>query len=223
MWCIPDKPSAEFVYHMEDVLDVYHRRYDPKRPVVCVDEIFKPLIGETREPLPPRPGAVERFDHVSVRNGTASLFLACEPLAGWRHLDVTEHRRRTDWAGFIRSLLEGRYRDAEKLVLIMDQLNTHSPASLYEAFPPEEAQRLAERIEIHHTPKHGSWLNMAEIELSALGRQCLSRRTARANTLKRQISAWEDKRNASTTRVQWQFTTADARIKLRSLYPSIQA
>jgi hypothetical protein len=208
---------------MEDVLDIYHRRYDPKRPVVCVDETFKPLIGETREPLPPRPGAVERYDHVYVRNGTASLFLACEPLVGWRHLEVTEHRRRTDWAGFIRSLLEGRYRDAEKLVLIMDQLNTHSPASLYEAFPPEEAKRLAQRIEIHHTPKHGSWLNMAEIELSALGRQCLSRRIARANTLKRQITAWEDKRNASTTRVQWQFTTADARIKLRSLYPSIQA
>ena len=207
---------------MEDVLDVYHRRYDPKRPVVCVDETFKPLIGETREPLPPRPGAVERYDHVYVRNGTASLFLACEPLVGWRHVEVTEHRRRTDWAGFIRSLLEGRYRDAEKLVLIMDQLNTHSPASLYEAFPPEEAKRLAERIEIHHTPKHGSWLNMAEIELSALGRQCLSRRIARADTLQRQITAWETERNASTTRVQWQFTTADARVKLHSLYPSLQ-
>ncbi len=190
---------------------------------MCVDETFKQLIGETRQPLPPRPGAVERYDHVYVRNGTVSLFLACEPLQGWRCVEVTEHRRRTDWAGFIRSLLEGRYRDAEKLVLIMDQLNTHSPASFYEAFPPEQAQRLAERIEIHHTPKHGSWLNMAEIELSALGRQCLSRRIARADTLQRQITAWEDKRNASTTRVQWQFTTADARIKLRSLYPSIQA
>jgi hypothetical protein len=207
---------------MEDVLDVYHRPYDPKRPVVCVDETFKQLIGETREPLPPRPGAVERYDHVYVRNGTASLFLACEPLAGWRHIDVTEHRRRTDWAGFIRSLLEGRYRDAEKLVLIMDQLNTHSPASLYEAFPPEEAQRLAERIEIHHTPKHGSWLNMAEIELSALGRQCLSRRIAHQDTLKRQIAAWEDKRNAGPTPVLWQFTTQDARVKLRSLYPLVQ-
>ena len=171
---------------MEDVLEVYHRPYDPKRPVVCLDETFKQLIGETREPLPPRPGSVERVDHVYTRNGVASLFLACEPLAGWRHIAVTEHRRRTDWAGFIRSLLEGRYHETERVVLIMDQLNTHSPASLYEAFPPEEAKRLADRLEIHHTPKHGSWLNMAEIELSALGRQCLSRRIAHQDTLKRQ-------------------------------------
>jgi len=204
------------------VLEVYHRPYDAQRPVVCVDETFKQLIGETRQPLPPRPGSVERVDHVYTRNGVASLFLACEPLAGWRQIEVTEHRRRTAWAGFIRSLLEGRYRTAEKLVLIMDQLNTHSPASLYEAFPPEEAKRLADRLEIHHTPKHGSWLNMAEIELSALGRRCLSRRIARADTLQRQIAAWETERNASTTRVQWQFTTQDARTKLRSLYPSPQ-
>src|ERR671927_284240 len=176
--CAQAAPEAEFVYHMEDVLEVYHCSYDPKRPVVCVDETFKQLIGETREPLPPRPGSVERYDHVYVRNGTASLFLACEPLQGWRHIEVTEHRRRTDWAGFIRLLLEGRYRDAEKVVLVMDQLNTHSPASLYEAFPPGEAKRLADRLEIHHTPKHGSWLNMAEIELSVLARQCLSHRIA---------------------------------------------
>ena len=207
---------------MEDVLEVYHRPYDPKRPVVCVDETFKQLIGETRQPLPPRPGSVERYDHVYVRHGTTNLFLACEPLAGWRHVAVTEGRRRTDWALFIRSLLEGRYREAERVVLIMDQLNTHSPASLYEAFPPEEAKRLADRIEIHHTPRHGSWLNMAEIELSALGRQCLSRRIARADTLKHQIAAWEDRRNACPTRVLWQFTTQDARVKLRSLYPSLQ-
>jgi hypothetical protein len=222
MWCIPEKPSAEFVYPMEDVLEVYHRPYDPKRPVVCVDETFKQLIGETREPLPPRPGSVERVDYVYTRNGVASLFLACEPLVGWRPIEVTEHRRRTDWAGFIRSLLEGRYRDAEKLVLIMDQLNTHSPASLDEAFPPEEAKRLAERIEIHHTPKHGSWLNMAEIELSALGRQCLSRRIARADTLARHVASWQEQRNAAAPQITWQFTTQDARIKLRSLYPSPQ-
>jgi DDE superfamily endonuclease len=222
MWCIPEKPSAEFVSHMEDVLEVYHRPYDPKRPVVCVDETFKQLIGETREPLPPRPGSVERVDHVYTRNGVASLFLACEPLSGWQHVAVTDHRRRVDWAHLIRSLLEGRYREAERVVLVMDQLNTHSLASLYEAFAPEEAKRLAERLEIHHTPKHGSWLNMAEIELSALGRQCLSRRIARQETLKRQIAAWEDSRNACTARVQWQFTTEDARIKLRSLYPSHQ-
>jgi hypothetical protein len=222
MWCIPEKPSAEFVFHMEDVLEVYHRPYDPKRPVVCVDETFKQLIGETRQALPPRPGSVERVDPVYTRNGVASLFLACEPLAGWRHIAVSAHRRRADWAGFIRCLLEGHYRTAERVVLIMDQLNTHSPASLYEAFPPEEAKRLADRIDIHHTPKHGSWLTIAEIELSALGRQCLSRRIAHQDTLTRQIAGWQEKRNARPTRVQWQFTTADARIKLRSLYPSLQ-
>jgi DDE superfamily endonuclease len=222
MWCIPEKHSAEFVFHMEDVLEVYHRPHDPKRPVVCVDETFKQLIGETREPLPAKPGAVERYDYVYVRNGTANLFLACEPLAGWRHVAVREQRRRADWALFIRSLLEGRYREAERVVLVMDQLNTHSPASLYEAFPPDEAKRLADRLEIHHTPKHGSWLNMAEIELSALARQCLSRRIARTDTLERHIRHWEENRNAAATTVQWQFTTADARIKLRSLYPSLQ-
>ncbi len=222
MWCIPEKPSAEFVCHMEDVLDVYHRAYDPRRPVVCVDETFKQLIGETREPLAVRPGAVERWDHVYVRNGVASLFLACEPLAGWRHVEVKDHRRRRDWAAFIRSLLNGRYRHAEKVVLVMDQLNTHSAASLYEAFPPWEAKRLAERLDIHHTPKHGSWLNQAEIELSALGRQCLSRRIARSETLERLIGRWEQERNTPGTEVTWRFTTADARIKLRSLYPSLE-
>ena len=208
---------------MEDVLEVYHRPYDPKRPVVCLDETFKQLIGETREPLPPRPGSVERVDHVYTRNGVASLFVACEPLAGWRPIAVTEHRRRTDWAGFIRSLLEGRYHETERVVLIMDQLNTHSPASLYEAFPPEEAKRLADRLEIHHTPQHGSWLNMAEIELSALGRQCLSRRIAHQDTLKRQIVGWEEKRNAARPQIKWQFTTQNARSKLANLYPSFQA
>ncbi len=191
--------------------------------MVCVDETFKQLIGETREPVPPRPGAVERYDHVYVRNGGASLFLACEPLQGWRCIEVTSQRRRLDWALFIRSLLEERYREAERVVLIMDQLNTHSPASLYEAFPPEEAKHLAERIEIHHTPKHGSWLNMAEIELSLLARQCLSRRIARQDTLARQIAAWQETRNAAAAKAKWQFTTADARVKLRSLYPSAHA
>lgn len=221
MWCIPPKQSAEFVYHMEDVLEVYRRPYDPKRPVVCMDETFKQLIGEAREPLPPRPGAVERYDHVYVRNGVASLFLASEPLAGWRHVAVTEHRCRCDWAHFIRSLADGRYRDAERIVLVMDQLNTHSPASLYEAFPPDEAKRIADRLEIHHTPKHGSWLNIAEIELSALARQCLSHRIAHSDTLRRRIGHWTRQRNAAGAKVAWQFTTADARIKLRSLYPSL--
>jgi hypothetical protein len=220
MWCIPEKPSAEFVFHMEDVLDVYHRPYDPKRPVVCLDETFKQLIGETREPLPPRSGAVERVDHVYTRNGVASLFLACEPLVGWRHVAVTEHRRRADWAHVVRSLLEGRYREAERVLLVMDQLNTHSPASLYETFPPEEAKRLADRLEVHHTPKHGSWLNMAEIEFSALSRQCLSRRIPRRDTLERHIARWQEERNAAAAKVRWQFTTTEARIKLHSLYPS---
>jgi hypothetical protein len=223
MWCIPPTHSAEFVYHMEDVLEVYCRPYDPTRPVVCVDETFQQLIGETREALPPRPGAVARDDHVYTRNGVAHLFLACEPLKGWRHVAVTGQRRRVEWAGFIRDLLEGRYKAAERVVLVMDQLNTHSPASLYEAFPPEEAKRLSDRLEIHHTPKHGSWLNMAEVELSALARQCLSRRIARADTLARRVGAWEAARNAAVAKVDWQFTTADARMKLRSLYPSLQA
>jgi hypothetical protein len=185
MWCIPPKQSAEFVYHMEDVLEVYHRPYDPKRPVLCIDETSKQLVGEARTPLPLGPGMVERYDYEYMRHGVANLFLACEPLAGWRHIAVTEHRGRVDWAGFIRSLLDGRYRDAERVVLVMDQLNTHALASLYEAFPPEEAKRLTERIELHHTPKHGSWLNIAEIELSVLGRQCLARRIAQQDTLQR--------------------------------------
>lgn len=222
MWCIPPKQSAEFVYHMEDVLEVYTRPRDPRRPVVCMDETFKQLIGQTRQPLPPRPGAVERVDHVYVRNGVASLFMAFEPLAGWRTVAVTDQRRRLEWAGFIKVLLDGRYKKAEKVVLVMDQLNTHSAASLYEAFAPDEAKRLADKLEIHHTPKHGSWLNMAEIELSALGRQCLSRRIAQRETLRDQIANWGQQRNHTEIKVNWRFTTADARIKLQRLYPSIQ-
>lgn len=221
MWCIPPKQSAEFVYPMEDVLEVYHRPYDPRRPVVCMDETFKQLIGQTREPLPPIPGAVERFDHVYVRHGVANLFLAFEPLAGWRTIAVTDHRRRLEWALFVKSLADGRCREADKIVLVMDQLNTHSAASLYEAFPPAEAKRIADKLEVHHTPKHGSWLNMAEIELSALGRQCLSRRIARRETLSHQIACWQDQRNTAQTKVNWQFTTEEARIKLRRLYPSV--
>jgi hypothetical protein len=221
MWCIPPKQSADFVCAREDVLAVYCRPYDPRRPVVCMDETFKQLIGETREPLPARPGSDERVDHVDVRNGVASLFLACEPLAGWRHVSVTDRRTRRDWAHVMRDLLDGRYRDAETVVLVMDQLNTHSAASFYEAFPPTEAKRLADRLEIHYTPKHGSWLNMAEIEFSALTRQCLSRRIAKSETLRQSVERWERDRNAATAKIVWQFTTEDARIKLRSLYPSL--
>jgi len=207
---------------MEDVLEVYCRPFDPKRPVVCLDETFKQLVGETREPLPARPGAVERYDHVYVRNGVASLFLACEPLAGWRHVAVTEHRRRGDWAHFVRDLLDGRYREAERVALVVDQLNTHSLASFYEVFAPEEAKRLAERVELHHTPKHGSWLNMAEIEFSVLGRQCLAGRVAQHDTLRRHVAQWQDRRNAAQAKVTWHLTTDQARAKLRSLYPSVE-
>jgi len=222
MWCIPPKQSAEFVYHMEDVLEVYRRRHDPKHPVVCLDETFTQLIGETREPLAPAPGRVERYDCVYVRNGTASLFLAFEPLAGWRHVAITEGRKRGDWARFVAALLEGRYAEAEKLVLVMDQLNTHSPASLYEIFPPERAKRLADRLEVHHTPKHGSWLNMAEIEFSALARD-LPERVGNRPDLERHVAAWERRRNDAGVAADWRFTTADARIKLRKLYPTIDA
>ena len=220
MWCIPPKASAEFVCCMEDVLAVYHRPYDPRRPVVCMDETFKQLIGEAREPLPPAPGRPERYDSVYVRNGVASLFLAFEPLAGWRDVKITETSRRGDWARFIRDLLDGPYCEAEKVVLVMDQLNTHSAASLYEAFPAEEARRLADRLEVHHTPKHGSWLNMAEIELSASARD-LPDRVGDRPALGRHVAAWKGRRNRAGVRADWQFTTADARTKLRKLYPTI--
>jgi hypothetical protein len=222
MWCIPPKGSAEFVAAMEDVLEVYHRPHDPRRPVVCLDETFKQLVGEVREPLPPGPGQVGRYDSVYVRNGVASLFLAFEPLAGWRRVAVTDARKRGDWAWFVRDLVDRRYRSAEKVVLVMDQLNIHSVASLYEAFEPSEAWRIAERLEIHHTPKHGSWLNMAEIELSALVRDLPERVGDRA-AMARHVGAWERRRNAAGVKADWQFTTADARIKLRKLYPTIDA
>jgi hypothetical protein len=219
MWCIPPKASAEFVCDMEDVLEVYHRPYDPRRPQVCMDETSQQLIGEVREPLPLCPGQVERYDSVYVRNGVANLFLAFEPLAGWREVKVTDTRKRTDWAHFVRELVDGRYKEAEKVVLVMDQLNTHSVASLYEAFLPEEARRIAERLEVHHTPKHGSWLNMAEIELSALGRD-LPERVGDRVAIVRHVAAWESRRNEAGVKADWQFTTADARTKLRKLYPT---
>jgi hypothetical protein len=220
MWCLPPKASAEFVAPMEDVLEVYHRPHDPRRPVVCMDETFKQLIGEVRQPLPPMPGQVARYDSVYVRNGVASLFLAFEPLAGWREVVVTGSRKRGDWAHFIRDLVDGRYRGAERVVLVMDQLNTHGPASLYEAFAPAEARRIAERLEIHHTPKHGSWLNMAEIELSALARDLPERVGGRA-AMERHVRAWKARRNEAEVKADWQFTTVGARIKLRKLYPTL--
>ena len=209
---------------MEDVLEIYKRQLDPQYPVICIDETFKQLIGETRQPLPAKPGAVQRYDHVYTRNGVASLFVAFEPLRSWRTIWVTDRRRRFEWAQFVSSLIRcNRYRRAKKLILVMDQLNTHSAASFYEAFQPKEAQWLASKIEIHYTPKHGSWLNMAEIELSALARQCLNRRVPRKDALTKEIDSWVRNRNRKKTSVNWQFETKQARIKLRSLYPSIHA
>lgn len=205
---------------MEDVLEVYRRPYDPQRPVVCMDESSKQLLDETREPLRACPGRVEREDYEYSRQGVASLFLAFEPLAGWRHLEVTEQRRRPDWARFIRDLVDRQYAQAERIVLVMDNLNTHSPGSLYETFAPEEAWRIAQRLEIHYTPKHGSWLNMAEGEFSILQRQCLDRRIATYETLRHEIAAWEKQRNAKAIGANWQFTTETARVKLCKLYPS---
>jgi hypothetical protein len=206
---------------MEDVLDVYTRPYDPQRPQICMDETHKQLVGETRVPVPGAPGRVARHDYEYVRNGVANLFMFFEPLAGKRRVKVTEHRTRIEWAHAVRELVDEGYPQAEKIVLVMDQLNTHGPASLYEAFPPAEAKRIADKLEIHHTPKHGSWLNMAEIEMSVLGRQCVHRRIGDPQTLRREVEAWERDRNARTAKVNWRFTTANARIKLHRLYPSL--
>ena len=205
---------------MEDVLEVYGRPYDPSQPVVCMDESTKQLLEEVRLPIAGRPGAVERYDFEYRRNGVATLFAAFEPLAGWRHVEVTEQRTRQDFARFVKDLLDQQYPKAKRVVLIMDNLNTHSGASLYETFAPAEALRLLSRLEIHHTPKHGSWLNMAEGEFSILQRQCLNRRIATAELLKQEVAAWESQRNQSKIGANWKFTTADARIKLRRLYPS---
>ncbi len=207
---------------MEDVLEVYHRPYDEKRPLVCLDEASKRLVGEVIEPIPAEPGQPERFDYEYTRNGTANLFMISEPLPGWRAVHVTERRTAVDFAEVVRWLVEELHEEAEKVVLVMDNLNTHKLASLSEAFPPEQARRIVEKLEIHHTPKHGSWLNMAEIELSVLARQCLDRRIESAEILRREVAAWEEDRNERMEEVKWQFTTADARIKLRRLYPTTQ-
>ena len=207
---------------MEDVLDVYKRPYDPKRPVVCLDETSKQLIGEVQTPVPAVPGHVSQYDYEYVRNGVANIFMIFEPLAGRREVEVTDRRTKKDWALCVRKLSDEMYPDAEKIVLVEDNLNTHTPSSLYEAFEPAEAKRLAERFEFHYTPKHGSWLDMAEIELGILGRQCLSRRIDNVDDLRCEARAWKAARNVMGTKVDWQFTTETARIKLKRLYPSIQ-
>lgn len=208
---------------MEDVLDLYQQPYDPQCPVVCMDETSKQLVAETRMPLAAEPGQPARHDYEYERKGTADVFMFSEPLRGWRWALVTERRTRVDWAQTIKELVDVHYPTVPVIRLIMDNLNTHSVASLYEAFPPEEARRLAQKIEIHHTPKHGSWLNVAEIELKALSLQCLDRRIPDLETLGREVAAWQTDRNRTTVGVDWQFTTADARIKLKHLYPQIRA
>jgi DDE superfamily endonuclease len=221
-WVIPPGRSGEFVARMEDVLEVYHRPYDARRPLVCLDEVPVQLVGEARRPLPPRPGRPARFDYEYVRNGTANLFLAFEPLIGWRAVQVTERRTAKDFAEVLRWLAEDVHPGAAAVVLVTDNLNTHTTASLYEAFDPDRARRIARRLEWHYTPKHGSWLNMAEIELSALARQCLDRRIDALGELRAAAAAWEADRNERGIEAKWRFTTADARIKLHQLYPSLQ-
>jgi hypothetical protein len=207
---------------MEDVLDVYQRPYDPGRPVVCVDEKPVQLVGEVAAGVPAKPGRPERIDYEYVRNGTANVFVASEPLLGWRGMSVTEHRTAKDWAEFVRWLVDEVYGDARVVVLVLDNLNTHKIGSLYEAFSPGEAKRIASRLEVHFTPKHGSWLNVAEVELSVLGRQCLDRRIGSIEELRDEVNAWVEERNAEEAVVSWQFTTPDARVKLKRLYPTTQ-
>ena len=207
---------------MEDVLEVYHRPYPDNEVLVCLDETSKQQVKETRQPRPPRSGAVGYYDYEYERNGVSNLFMLFAPLEGWRRVEVTDRRTKADWAQVIKKLVDEDYAHKDRIVLVMDNLNTHHPASLYEAFEPAEARRIAQRLEIHYTPKHGSWLNMAEIEIGVMARQCLDRRIPEQNVLRGEVAAWERERNRDAIRVDWRFTTADARIKLKSLYPSIQ-
>jgi len=218
-WCIPEV-STEFVACMEDVLELYAEPYDAKRPKVNFDESSKQLIAETRQPLPTRPGQPERFDYEYERGGTRNLFLFVEPQAGCRHINITAQRTMIDFAHQMKWLVDVAYPEAEVIRVVMDNLNTHRAASLYEAFAPEEARRIIKKLEFHYTPKHGSWLNMAEIELSVLQRQCLARRIPDEATLKREIAAWEVQRNKEQATIDWRFSVTDAREKLKRLYPS---
>lgn len=220
-WCIPPKENAEFVACMEDILDIYELPYNPMRPVVCMDEKPYQLLGDTREPLPIRPGDNMKTDPEYIRNGTCSIFVFVEPLGGIRHVSVHERRTAVDWALEIKYLADEMYPEAEKIILVMDNLNTHKPASLYKTFPPEEARRILKRLEIHYTPKHGSWLNIAEIELNVMTRQCLSRRIGMIGFLRNELEEWEAGRNDDRAEIHWHFQTGDAREKLISLYPVI--
>ena len=221
MWCIPPKANAAFVCAMVDILTLYKLPYDPDVPLICMDETSKQLTKEIRRGLDARPGKLECYDFEYERNGVRNLFMFYEPFGGWRHVSVTARRTKIDWAHEIKDLLCEHYPHARRVILVMDNLNTHTGASLYEAFPPDEARSLYDRLEIHYTPKHGSWLNIAEIELRVLIGQCLARRIPDAETLKCEVSRWKSERNAVGARVDWQFTTEDARIKLNRLYPSL--
>jgi hypothetical protein len=220
-WCIPPEQNGEFVGQMEDILDVYRRPLDPKRPLVCLDEMPYQLISETRSPQPLRPGQPRGYDYEYKREGVANIFMVFAPLLGQRWVRVTQRRTRQDWAYLVRDLVDGCFAEAERVVLVVDNLNIHVGGALYQAFPPAEARRLLNKLEIHYTPKHGSWLNMAEIELSILSRQCLARRLGTKRLLTSEVAAWTEARNAQATPVDWQFTTADARIRLKRLYPVI--
>ena len=220
-WCIPEV-SADFVAHMEDVLDLYAEPYDPARPVVCFDETSTQLLADARPPIPAKPGRPRREDYEYVRGGTRNLFLTCEPLAGrWRHVEITERRTKLDFAHQMRWLVVEAYPEAEVIRVVLDNLNTHRKAPLYEAFPAAEARRIARKLEFHHTPKHGSWLNMAEIEFSVISRRCLGQRHPDEDSLCRGVHALEQERNEAQAIINWQFTTEDARTKLHRLYPSI--
>lgn len=220
-WCIPTAPDAEFVYHMEDVLEVYTRPYDPARPMVCMDEINAQLLADTRDPLPMKPGKTRCEDYEYERHGVCNVFLACEPLIGTRVTMTAPQRTKQEWAEFVRRLAEEHYPTADTIVLVLDNLNTHTLAALYEVFPVAQARRLCQRFEVHYTPKHASWLNMAEIELSALDRQCLSQRLASFEQAEQQVAAWTTRRNHASVTINWRFTAEDASIKLKHLYPSI--
>lgn len=220
-WCIPPEANADFVCAMEDTLEVYQRPHDPRFPQVCFDEGGKQHTKETRTPLPAQPGSVEKYDYEYERNGTSNLFMFFAPLEAWRHVKVTDRRTAEEFAHCMRDLVDIHFPDAEKVVVVMDNLNTHKVASLYKVLPPEEARRIIDRLEIHHSPKHGSWLNMAEIELSVLHRQCLDTRIPDQTTLVERVAAWVTARNSAQSTVNWRFTTADARIKLKRLYPTI--
>jgi len=221
-WKIPPKANAAFVAQMEDVLDVYARPFDPTRPVICFDESNKEQHIEVITPLPMESGEPERFESEFERNGVSNLFMFFAPLHNWRHVKVTDRRTNADWAACMRELVDVHFPDAAQVVVVQDNLNTHTPAALYSAFAPAEAKRIWDRLEFHYTPKHGSWLNMAEIELSVLSRQCLKRRIPDQPTLIQETAAWEARRNASGATVDWRFTTADARIKLKKLYPVLK-